>query len=201
MQKYKDGAKATNPFATDAPAAPAPADNSNTPNILDLFGMQDAPSAASEPAKSSDDLLQLSGNPFASVLNSAAAPAPPAAAMTSAPTAAPVAQSGGFNFGAGFPDTANANAVGASFFGDMLQPQGTAGVNGAGGGGGVLEGGAKAKLVSGDLDASLANLTTNLNLASGANKPAFGQFDSRPKGPPMASVAAQRQQQATSSLF
>ena len=114
--------------------------------------------------------------------------------MTSAPTAAPVAQSGGFNFGAGFPDTANANgtwtkfsneskmddlfsfhvylpsAVGASFFGDMLQPQGTAGVNGAGGGGGVLEGGAKAKLVSGDLDASLANLTTNLNLASGANK-------------------------------
>ena len=44
----QDGAKATNPFATDAPAAPAPADNSNTPNILDLFGMQDAPSAASE---------------------------------------------------------------------------------------------------------------------------------------------------------
>ena len=44
----KDGAKATNPFASDAPAAPAPADNSTTPNILDLFGMQDAPAAASE---------------------------------------------------------------------------------------------------------------------------------------------------------
>lgn len=200
MQKCKDGAKATNPFASDAPAAPAPADNSTTPNILDLFGMQDAPAAASEPAKSSDDLLQLSGNPFASVLNSAAAPAPAAAA---APAVAPAAAaSGGFNFGAGFPDTANANAVGASFFGDMLQPQGTSqgGVNGTGGLGGAQDAGAKGKLVSGDLDASLANLTTNLNLASGANKP-MRAFDSRPKGPPMASVAAQRQQQATSSLF
>ena len=46
---YQDGAKATNPFATDAPtAAVAPSDNSNTPNILDLFGMQGAPPAASE---------------------------------------------------------------------------------------------------------------------------------------------------------
>ena len=66
-------------------------------------------------------------------------------------------------------------AVGASFFGDMLQPQGTsqAGVNGAGGGGAQGAGGAKGKLVSGDLDASLANLTTNLNLTSGANKYVF----------------------------
>lgn len=61
--------------------------------------------------------------------------------------------------------------MGASFFGDMLQPQGSqAGVNGAGGVGGAQEAGAKGKIVSGDLDASLANLTTNLNLASGANK-------------------------------
>ena len=54
----------------------------------------------------------------------------------------------------------------------MLQPQGTSqgGVNGTGGLGGAQDAGAKAKLVSGDLDASLANLTTNLNLASGANK-------------------------------
>ena len=44
----QDGAKATNPFASDAPAAPAPADNSNTSNILDLFGMQDGPATASE---------------------------------------------------------------------------------------------------------------------------------------------------------
>ena len=64
------------------------------------------------------------------------------------------------------------SAVGASFFGDMLQPQGTSqgGVNGTGGLGGAQDAGAKGKLVSGDLDASLANLTTNLNLASGANK-------------------------------
>ena len=69
-----------------------------------------------QPAKSSDDLLQLSGNPFASVLNSAAAPAPAAAA---APAVAPAAAaSGGFNFGAGFPDTANANGTQTKLCGD-----------------------------------------------------------------------------------
>ena len=55
--------------------------------------------------------------------------------------------------------------MGASFFGEILQPQG--GVAGAGQGnanGGTTAGG---KLVSGDLDASLANLTSNLNLGGG----------------------------------
>ena len=55
--------------------------------------------------------------------------------------------------------------VGASFFGEILQPQG--GVGGAAQGnsnGGTTVGG---KLVSGDLDASLANLTSNLNLGGG----------------------------------
>jgi len=59
----------------------------------------------------------------------------------------------------------DATGVGASFFGEILQPQG--GVGGAAQGntnGGTTVGG---KLVSGDLDASLANLTSNLNLGGG----------------------------------
>ena len=54
--------------------------------------------------------------------------------------------------------------VGASFFGEILQPQG--GVAGAAQG--STNGGTnQAKIVSGDLDASLANLTSNLNLGGG----------------------------------
>lgn len=83
FQNFQEKKGGTNPFAT----APEPASSeNNTPNILDLFGIPDggAPaggsgaSATAAPAsqasggasdKASDDLLQLAGNPFASVLN------------------------------------------------------------------------------------------------------------------------------------
>ena len=60
--------------------------------------------------------------------------------------------------------------MGASFFGDILQPQGGAAANGQGG---AATGNATAdsgKIVSGDLDKSLANLTSNLNLGVGQGK-------------------------------
>ena len=63
--------------------------------------------------------------------------------------------------------------VGASFFGEILQPQGGVGGVGAvpGANGGTGNGtGPGGKLVSGDLDASLANLTSNLNLGAGQAK-------------------------------
>merc|ERR1712223_2218349 len=83
MKQFKgDKQKATNPFAA-APEPTGGSAESNTPNILDLFGVSAPPSqAAAAPApaptaaapvnssaapgnpKSSDDLLQLAGNPF-----------------------------------------------------------------------------------------------------------------------------------------
>ena len=66
--------------------------------------------------------------------------------------------------------------MGANFFGDILQPSGTGNANGFGGAGangaGASAGGGvdAKKIVSGDLDASLANLTSNLNLTSGTSK-------------------------------
>merc|ERR1719270_859741 len=78
MKQFKEKKGGTNPFA----AAPEPAaSDSNTPNILDLFGVPEGgPAAATSTAsaapvsaasdKASDDLLQLAGNPFASVLAS-----------------------------------------------------------------------------------------------------------------------------------
>ena len=74
MEKFRSGASASNPFA----AAPAGEKSEETPNILDLFGVaspaqaqpavsQQAP--AQTQAATSDDLLQLTGNPFANMLN------------------------------------------------------------------------------------------------------------------------------------
>ena len=61
--------------------------------------------------------------------------------------------------------------VGASFFGEILQPQGGIGAPGGAGSASTGNGaGPAGKLVSGDLDASLANLTSNLNLGAGHGK-------------------------------
>jgi len=178
MAKYKEQAKTTgNPFAaatSSAGAAPEP-----VPNILDLFGMSDSsggggadgPPPASANTSGGSDLLQLSGNPFANIVNqagqnSAAAPAPPTVD----------------------------NGPGSGFFGDILQPQGSAGGNnlfgsnmpqpmvasGAANGGGP--GATNQKMVTGDLDASLANLTSNLNLTSGHGK---SSSNANNRGPPM----------------
>jgi hypothetical protein len=173
MAKYKEQQKASNPFANPFSSAPdsngttAPVSSNATPNILDLFGMPEPTSAASavplkqnETASGSADLLQLSGaNPFASVLNTG---------VSSTTTQNAFDSSGG--------------TAGTNFFGDILQPQGAsqAGNDLFGGGFGgfpatnganntVLagQGTNKPGLVTGDLDASLANLTTNLNLAGG----------------------------------
>ena len=74
MEKFRASASTSNPFAA-APAGGA----EETPNILDLFGVQAPAGGAAAPAPAaaapsgggaaSDDLLQLSGNPFANMLN------------------------------------------------------------------------------------------------------------------------------------
>jgi len=92
MKQFKENSKATNPFA----AAPEPAaSDSGTPNILDLFGVSGpaaatapVPSAAPPSDKASDDLLQLAGNPFASVLNASSSSSSTPQPSTGPPTAA-----------------------------------------------------------------------------------------------------------------
>jgi len=194
MAKMKEQQKASNPFANPFSSSAdngtaAPAASNATPNILDLFGMPDpapaaapAPVAPSEPPSNSADLLQLSGaNPFANVLN--------AGATT---TAAPPAPQNAFG---------SAAAPNANFFGDILQPQGSnPASNDLFGGGGGFGGfpatngtnniaaanqANKPGLIAGDLDASIANLTGNLNLAGGHTNNRSSGF-AQSKGPPMA---------------
>jgi hypothetical protein len=208
MEKFRNSATATNPFA----AAPeSKEEKDETPNILDLFGCAAppptaapvvspaAPAAATSPAnnagKASDDLLQLAGNPFANMLNgaggggvSSAGPSvfPPAAAplnpaMTApgfpATSSGPFVTDNSFNnvFGSQ-PVASNAGGGGgAALFGDVMQPVG--GVDGAG----TNQAG---KVITSDLDSSLANLASNLDFGPAANKSMVGVGMSR--GPPMA---------------
>ena len=65
MEKFRSSTSASNPFA----AAPALAAAEETPNILDLFGVSADGAAPAPGGATSDDLLQLSGNPFANMLN------------------------------------------------------------------------------------------------------------------------------------
>merc|ERR1719211_840479 len=91
MEKFREKAPASNPFA----AAPEPGPE-ETPNILDLFGVGGGGAVAdTAPAAPSDDLLQLQGNPFANMMNAAAAASSaspptsnfgPAAGFSSTPT-------------------------------------------------------------------------------------------------------------------
>jgi len=218
MAKYKEQHKATNPFmaSLESAAAAAPTATEQTPNILDLFGMQDpSPAAAAASASAappsdkpaaaagaatagtggSADLLQLSGNPFANIVNQSAAQ-PTAAA---APTGSAIDSS---------------NGPGANFFGNILQPQGAGSgaapdnlfgsstspfggpqpmmaTNGAGGAAGAAA--PNGKMVTGDLDSSLANLTSNLNLTAGPGKGAasssLSNQSSSMRGPPMMMAA------------
>jgi len=176
MEKFRSGASASNPFA----AAPAGEKAEETPNILDLFGVaspapaagsvsQPPPAQAQQSTAASDDLLQLTGNPFANMLNAAApqtsspamfqsSPAPGFAAVSSQSFSSPFVSDNNFD-----------NVFGQNNFGvsNTITPT------------------TDSKLVTGDLDSSLANLASNLNFGPAANR----NFVSGPaRGPPMAAT-------------
>jgi len=188
MEKFRENASASNPFA----AAPA-ATTEETPNILDLFGVSASTSSPSWDAtvtappvnttsgsdKASDDLLQLAGNPFANMLNAAGSnPAPPTSAPFMAPVSAP--GFGGVQSTSPFvTDNSFSNVFGqpsAGVFGDVMLPSGSSGNNN-----GAKDTGSK--VLTGDLDSSLANLASNLSFGPSVNKNLIG---GPTRGPPMA---------------
>merc|ERR1719154_293848 len=171
MEKFRENASTHNPFAA-APAEAAPAGSD----------------------KASDDLLQLAGNPFANMLNAAGTGSfPPAAAPpTSSPFMAPASAAGfgsvpsttspfvsdnSFSNVFGQP-TSSAPTGSAALFGDIMQPSG-----GVGATNGAQDG---AKVLTGDLDSSLANLASNLSFGPSGNKSLIGV---PARGPPMAKPA------------
>ncbi|KAJ0172384.1 hypothetical protein K1T71_012357 [Dendrolimus kikuchii] len=160
MNQYKNKIQsptnaANNPFlATTQP--------SNQQSIVDLFGPTPA-DTASTASKASDDLLSL-GNPFADMFGAAPAPAP-AAAPTAAPaSAAPLWPQPTNGFATAFPQQQNNTFVSEANFSNVFNNTDTAGQQ---------QQQQPGKVLTGDLDSSLAQLANNLtiNKTATAQKP------------------------------
>ncbi|XP_046668247.1 phosphatidylinositol-binding clathrin assembly protein LAP isoform X7 [Homalodisca vitripennis] len=156
-------APTTNPFLVSSPSAQP---------ILDLFA---TPAPVTEQpvtsTKASDDLLQL-GNPFADIFSGA--PTQPA------PAAVPPGNmwmTNGFNNGA-LPASTNAfvsdTAFSSVFGAGDTATQPAAAAPGAGAGG-------QTKVLTGDLDTSLASLAENLTINKGSTPPVKGVQWNSPK--------------------
>lgn len=155
MNQYKNkvqsptSAAANNPFLSTAPAT-----NQNQ-SIVDLFGPTPS-DTTSQTSKASDDLLSL-GNPFADMFGAAPQPAPPAQP--------PMWQQQSNGFGATFPpQPANNTFVSEANFSNVFSNTDTTGQQPQQQPG---------KVLTGDLDSSLAQLANNLsiNKSATAQKP------------------------------
>uniref|UniRef100_A0A0K8T2C3 ENTH domain-containing protein n=1 Tax=Lygus hesperus TaxID=30085 RepID=A0A0K8T2C3_LYGHE len=177
-------AAATNPFLVGSPTQP----------IVDLFGApMSAGDAQAPPAKASDDLLQL-GNPFADMFG---APAPTAAPVIGQPVAAPMGvpsmapvgsvpaqpvnnmwMSNGF----GAPAPAVQPAVQQSaFVSDSAFSSVFGAADPAMGGQPAGAEPATGKVLTGDLDSSLALLAENLTINKGSQQGQKGMQWNSPK--------------------
>ncbi|CAL7942341.1 unnamed protein product [Xylocopa violacea] len=191
MNQYKakvqspSGGPSTNPFLS------SPTNNANQP-IVDLFG---APSATttteSQPQKASDDLLQLAGNPFADMFG--------ASQPASGPTAAQPQNNMWMTNGNGFAAVppANNNFVTdnsfSSVFGNqdtqpgfdglgmVLMPSTVAGDNNISAAGQQQNTASTGKVLTGDLDSSLASLAQNLTINKSAQQQVKGMQWNSPK--------------------
>ncbi|CAL7942344.1 unnamed protein product [Xylocopa violacea] len=175
MNQYKakvqspSGGPSTNPFLS------SPTNNANQP-IVDLFG---APSATttteSQPQKASDDLLQLAGNPFADMFG--------ASQPASGPTAAQpqnnmwMTNDNSFSSVFGNQDT----QPGFDGLGMVLMPSTVAGDNNISAAGQQQNTASTGKVLTGDLDSSLASLAQNLTINKSAQQQVKGMQWNSPK--------------------
>ncbi|XP_012144795.1 phosphatidylinositol-binding clathrin assembly protein lap isoform X20 [Megachile rotundata] len=163
MNQYKakvqspSGGPSTNPFLS------SPTNNANQP-IVDLFGAPSA-TAESQSQKASDDLLQLAGNPFADMFG---APQPAAVPTTQAQNN--MWMTNGF---AAVPP-ANNNFVTDNSFSSVFGNQDSQS-------GQQQNAASTGKVLTGDLDSSLASLAQNLTINKSAQQQVKGIQWNSPK--------------------
>ncbi|XP_078042338.1 phosphatidylinositol-binding clathrin assembly protein lap isoform X14 [Augochlora pura] len=174
MNQYKakvqspPGGPSTNPFLS------SPTNNADQP-IVDLFG---APTTAAnnEAQKASDDLLQLAGNPFADMFG-----APQTApAQTAQPQNNMWMTNGNDNsFSSVFGNQDSQS--GFDGMGSVLMPAAVAGDNHISAAGQQPNATATGKVLTGDLDSSLASLAQNLTINKSAQQQVKGMQWNSPK--------------------
>ncbi|XP_076300444.1 phosphatidylinositol-binding clathrin assembly protein lap isoform X19 [Lasioglossum baleicum] len=172
MNQYKakvqspSGGPSTNPFLS------SPTNNADQP-IVDLFGAPQA-GAANESQKASDDLLQLAGNPFADMFG-----APQTAPAQTAQPQNNMWMTNGF---AAVPP-ANNNFVTDNSFSSVFgnQDSQSAGDNHISAAGQQPNAASTGKVLTGDLDSSLASLAQNLTINKSAQQQVKGMQWNSPK--------------------
>ncbi|XP_071445416.1 phosphatidylinositol-binding clathrin assembly protein LAP isoform X15 [Hetaerina americana] len=174
----------TNPFLSSSPTTGSPL-SSHQP-IVDLFGSPTAStgSGAAQPSKASDDLLQLSGNPFADIFTASSQPTSSSAAPVAPAAAAPnMWISNGFG-AAPAPSSTNTFVTDKNFssvFGASEGAPAVSGAMGAAPGGAAAGTSAAGKVLTGDLDSSLASLAQNLSINKGGQAAVKGMQWNSPK--------------------
>ncbi|XP_076168122.1 phosphatidylinositol-binding clathrin assembly protein lap isoform X17 [Ptiloglossa arizonensis] len=186
MNQYKAKVQSLTTGLSTNPFLSSPTNNADQP-IVDLFG---APTAATDnqPQKASDDLLQLAGNPFADMFGGSQ-PAPAQTAqtqnnmwMTNGFTAAPSANNNfvadnSFSSVFGNQDS----QPGFDGMGSVLMPTTVAGDNNISAAGQQPNAASTGKVLTGDLDSSLASLAQNLTINKSAQQQVKGMQWNSPK--------------------
>ncbi|XP_076168121.1 phosphatidylinositol-binding clathrin assembly protein lap isoform X16 [Ptiloglossa arizonensis] len=188
MNQYKAKVQSLTTGLSTNPFLSSPTNNADQP-IVDLFG---APTAATDnqPQKASDDLLQLAGNPFADMFGGSQ-PAPAQTAQTqnnmwmtngNGFTAAPSANNNfvadnSFSSVFGNQDS----QPGFDGMGSVLMPTTVAGDNNISAAGQQPNAASTGKVLTGDLDSSLASLAQNLTINKSAQQQVKGMQWNSPK--------------------
>ncbi|XP_037027465.1 phosphatidylinositol-binding clathrin assembly protein LAP isoform X19 [Bradysia coprophila] len=162
-------AAVNNPFLSSPPATQG--------NIVDLFGGGSLPTDPNQSAyssKASDDLLQL-GNPFADMFGS---PAPPAQSVAPATGGNNMWMGNGFNGSAGNQNSSTNQFVSDSNFSSVFGASEPVGV---GQQQMVPQPASTGKVLTGDLDSSLASLAENLTINKSASAQVKGVNWNSPK--------------------
>ncbi|XP_043797055.1 phosphatidylinositol-binding clathrin assembly protein LAP isoform X10 [Apis laboriosa] len=191
MNQYKAKVQSPSSGPSTNPFLSSPTNNANQP-IVDLFGASSTiTSTESQPQKASDDLLQLAGNPFADMFGGT----PQSIAAPTTQTQNNMWMTNGNGFAAVPP--ANNNFVTdnsfSSVFGNqdsqsgfdvldkILIPTTVAGDNDISVAGQQQNAASTGKVLTGDLDSSLASLAQNLTINKSAQQQVKGMQWNSPK--------------------
>ncbi|XP_071873995.1 phosphatidylinositol-binding clathrin assembly protein lap isoform X14 [Bombus fervidus] len=188
MNQYKAKVQSPSSGPSTNPFLSSPTNNANQP-IVDLFSSPSTTTTAeSQPQKASDDLLQLAGNPFADMFG-----APQPATASTAQTQNNMWMTNGF---AAVPPANNNFVTDNSFssvfgnqdsksgfdsLGMMLMPTTVAGDNNISAAGQQQNATSTGKVLTGDLDSSLASLAQNLTINKSAQQQVKGMQWNSPK--------------------
>ncbi|XP_006607498.1 phosphatidylinositol-binding clathrin assembly protein LAP isoform X3 [Apis dorsata] len=167
MNQYKAKVQSPSSGPSTNPFLSSPTNNANQP-IVDLFGASSTiTSTESQPQKASDDLLQLAGNPFADMFGT-----PQSIAAPTTQTQNNMWMTNGF---AAVPP-ANNNFVTDNSFSSVFGNQDSQSVAGQ-----QQNAASTGKVLTGDLDSSLASLAQNLTINKSAQQQVKGMQWNSPK--------------------